>query len=65
MNTLSSPYITPSASINRMMLHVIIALIPGTLAYIWFFGVGLIVNLIFAISFALLFETSKLENILI
>jgi len=56
MTTLSSPYITPSASTNRLMLNVVIALIPGTLAYIWFFGVGLIVNLVFSIGFALLFE---------
>ncbi|MDJ0833851.1 MAG: electron transport complex subunit RsxD [Gammaproteobacteria bacterium] len=56
MSTLSSPFVTPSAGTNRMMLNVLIALIPGTLAYIWYFGVGLIVNLVFAIGFALLFE---------
>lgn len=55
--TLSSPFITPSNSTNRMMLNVIIALIPGIIAYIWFFGVGLVVNLLFATAFALLFET--------
>ncbi|MBT4078755.1 MAG: electron transport complex subunit RsxD, partial [Gammaproteobacteria bacterium] len=60
MMTYSSPYITPSASTNRLMLNVLIALIPGTVAYIWYFGVGLIVNLVFAISFALLFETAIL-----
>ena len=53
----SSPFVAPSASINRMMLNVIIALVPGTLAYLWFFGLGLLVNLVFAIAFALLFET--------
>lgn len=57
MSQSSSPFISPSARINRMMLNVIIALIPGTVAYIWYFGVGLIVNLVFAIGFALLFES--------
>lgn len=57
MSLISSPFVTPSASTNRMMLNVLIALVPGSLAYIWFFGVGLIVNLVFAISFAVLFET--------
>lgn len=57
MTTLSSPFISPSASTNRMMLNVVLALIPGSIAYIWYFGVGLIVNLIFATGFALLFET--------
>lgn len=61
MNMTSSPYVTPSASTNRLMLNVIIALIPGSLAYLWFFGVGLIVNLVFAIGFALLFEAIVLK----
>ena len=56
MSTVSSPFISPSASTARIMLNVIIALIPGTLAYIWYFGYGLIINLVLAISFALLFE---------
>ena len=57
MSSLTSPFVTPSASTNRLMFNVIVALIPGTLAYIWYFGVGLIVNLVLAIAFALLFET--------
>jgi len=60
MSSVSSPYISPSASVNRMMLNVIMALVPGTLAYIWYFGYGLIINLIVAISCALLIETSIL-----
>lgn len=57
MSRVSSPFIKPSAATNRIMLNVVIALIPGTLAYIWFFGLGLLVNLVFAIFFALLFES--------
>ncbi len=54
---INSPIITPSATTNKMMLNVLIALIPGSIAYIWYFGIGLIINLFFAISFALLFES--------
>ncbi len=57
MTLSSSPYVTPSASTNRIMLNVLIALVPGTIAYIWFFGVGIVVNIVFAIGFALLFES--------
>ena len=49
----SSPYVSPSNSLRRLMINVIIGLVPGTLAYTWFFGVGVIVNIILAIIFAL------------
>lgn len=55
--TVSSPFITPSFTTNRLMLNVLIALIPGIIAYVWFFGVGLIVNLVIATVFALFFES--------
>jgi len=38
------------------MINVNIGLIPGTLAYAWIFGVGVIINIILAILFALAFE---------
>ena len=52
----SSPYVSPSNSLRRLMINVIIGLVPGTLAYTWFFGVGVIVNIILAIIFALACE---------
>ena len=52
----SSPFISPSNSLRRLMINVNIGLIPGTLAYAWFFGAGVIVNIILAIIFALAFE---------
>jgi electron transport complex protein RnfD len=42
------------------MLNVLIALVPGIIAYVWFFGVGIIVNLTIATVFALLFESAIL-----
>jgi RnfABCDGE-type electron transport complex G subunit len=43
------------------MIQVIIALVPGTLAYAWFFGPGVIVNIVLAIMFALTFEAGILK----
>ena len=52
----SSPYVSPGNSLRRLMINVNIGLIPGTLAYAWFFGVGVFINIILAILFALIFE---------
>jgi len=52
----SSPYVSPGNSLRRLMINVNIGLIPGTLAYAWFFGVGVFINIILAILFALAFE---------
>ncbi len=57
----SSPYVTPSHSLKRLMIQVIIALLPGTLAYAWFFGPGVIINIIIAIVFAIAFEAAILK----
>ncbi len=53
---ISSPFVTPSASTNRMMLLVIVALLPGTLIYAAFFGPGVLVNIVFASVLAIAFE---------
>jgi electron transport complex protein RnfD len=53
---ISSPFVTPSNSLRRLMINVIIGLLPGTLAYVWFFGVGVLVNITLAVLFALGFE---------
>jgi electron transport complex protein RnfD len=52
----SSPYVAPGNSVRKLMLHVIVALVPGTVAYAWFFGPGVLVNILLAIVFALAFE---------
>ena len=57
----SSPYVTPGQSLRRLMLHVILALIPGTLAYVWHFGPGILVNIGLAILFALSIEAAILK----
>ena len=57
----SSPYVSPSKSLRQLMINVIIGLVPGTLAYIWFFGYGVLVNIILAIGLALIFEAIVLK----
>jgi len=57
----SSPYVAPGNSLKRLMIQVIVALLPGTIAYAWFFGPGVIVNVALAIIFALAFEAGILR----
>lgn len=57
----SSPYVSPSKSLRRLMINVLIGLIPGTVAYAWFFGPGVLVNIILAIIVALMLEALVLR----
>jgi len=57
----SSPYVAPGNSLRRLMLQVIVALLPGTLTYAWFFGPGVLINIVLAILFALGFEAAVLK----
>ena len=43
------------------MINVVIGLIPGTLAYTWFFGPGILINILIAVLFALGFEAFVLR----
>ncbi len=57
----SSPYLAPGNSLKILMIQVIIGLLPGTAAYVWFFGPGVIVNILTAVLFALAFEAGILR----
>ena len=57
----SSPYVAPGNTLKRLMIQVIVALIPGTAVYAWHFGPGVLVNIVLAIVFALLFEAVILK----
>ena len=43
-----APHITPSGSVRRMMQRVLKALIPAAMAHVYFFGPGLIFNIVIA-----------------
>ena len=43
------------------MIQVLVGLVPGTLAYAWFFGPGVIINIVLAVIFAVLSEALVLR----
>lgn len=47
-----APFLAPEASVSALMLHVLAALIPAAIAHVWYFGPGLIFNLLVAAVFA-------------
>ena len=51
-----APHVAPDNTVQKVMAQVLIALLPGMLAYLYYFGVGLLVQLLLALSFAYLFE---------
>lgn len=57
----SSPHIHTDNSVSRVMLSVIYALIPGILAYIYFFGWGVMINIALAVLTAVIAETLMLK----
>ncbi len=54
--TITSPHTSRPNSVQKAMLWVILALIPGTLAMIWFFGWGILINMVLAITTAIACE---------
>ena len=51
-----SPFIQKSSSVTSIMLLVILALIPGLVFYVHYFGVGVLLNLVAASITAILAE---------
>ena len=41
----NSPYLLKPASVQSVMLRVLVALLPGIVAYVWFFGAGILVQI--------------------
>ncbi|MGD2075118.1 MAG: electron transport complex subunit RsxD [Gammaproteobacteria bacterium] len=59
--TQSSPYLPPANSVNRLMLQVKVALVPGALCLLWFFGWGMLLNLIIATATAVAAEATAVR----
>jgi len=57
----SSPYITPQTSVIQLMLAVLYALIPGLLVYVYFFGMGVLINISIAVITAVSLEAIILK----
>lgn len=60
LSTPTSPHDRIPESVTRVMLRVLYALIPGLAAYVWFFGWGVVINIVFAIVVALICESAVL-----
>ena len=43
-----APYLAPTANVARIMQQVLLALVPAAVAHVWFFGPGLVFNLVVA-----------------
>lgn len=58
---LRSPYISDAPSVTTIMSKVLLALVPGIIAYAWVFGAGILVTLSLATATALLAEAAMLK----
>lgn len=56
-----APHVAPRTSVAAVMLQVLVALVPGVAAYAWFFGPGILVQIVLATFFALTFEALMLR----
>lgn len=55
-----APHLSPPNSVALVMRQVLVALVPATIAYVWFFGAGLLVNMLIAITVAVGCEAAVL-----
>jgi len=61
LRTPSSPHQHAPASVTQVMLAVVYALVPGLVAYVYFFGWGVAVNVTLAVLVALIAEAAVLK----
>ncbi len=52
------PHLRPATSVSRVMGEVLLALVPATVAYVWYFGPGLLLNMLIATTVAVAAESS-------
>lgn len=58
--TKTSPFFNSNTNVRNVMLQVLIALVPGTLVMTYFFGWGILINIVLSIAFAVGLETIAL-----
>lgn len=54
------PHLRPAVNVTRVMAELLVALAPATIAYIWFFGPGIIFNMAICVAVACLAEVAML-----
>lgn len=57
----ASAHILQKGSVTRVMLLVLACLLPGVFLYVWQFGWGIVINLVWASLLALLLEAASLK----
>ncbi len=60
-DTAPAPHLPARRSVREVMGLVLLALVPGTIAHAWFFGPGVLVQIVLAVGFALAFEAAMLK----
>jgi electron transport complex protein RnfD len=56
-----APHLPPRSTVAKVMMQVLLALLPGILAYAWFFGPGVLIQILLASVFALAIEALMLR----
>jgi len=56
-----APHFPPHATVRGVMLQVLLALLPAIAAHVWFFGPGILFQLVLASAFAVAFEALMLK----
>ena len=56
-----APFIAPKADVASIMRQVLYALIPATIAHVWFFGAGLVLNMLIAVVFCVGGEAAMMQ----
>jgi Na+-translocating ferredoxin:NAD+ oxidoreductase subunit D len=59
--TSGAPHVAPPTSVRRVMLLVLLALVPGVLAHVYYFGPGVLVQITLALSAAYALEAAMLK----
>ncbi len=57
----SSPHDHDRSSVSGFMFRVCLALLPGILCYVWFFGIGVLIQCLLSVCFALFVEALLLR----
>lgn len=59
--TAAAPHLPAARSVRQVMVLVMLALLPGIAGQVWFFGPGLLLQILLAVAFALGFEAAMLR----
>jgi electron transport complex protein RnfD len=59
--TAAAPHIPATSSVAGVMQQVLLALLPGIAAHCWYFGPGILLQILLAVCFALGFEAAILK----